>query len=233
MAKITWFGHSAFKIESKGARVLIDPFFAPGTGFNWRDAGEADLVLVTHDHGDHVGDAIAICKQCGAMLGAIVGTAEALVRRGLPAELILNGIGFNIGGSLTHKGITAVMTQAFHSSDTGMPAGYIVKMPDGARIYHAGDTGIFASMELLGKLYPLDAALLPIGGVFTMDSLQAAHAARLLGARRAVPMHFGTFPVLEPDANRFASLLPDIAPSCQCCAMQKGETMEIHAGLLA
>ncbi len=119
MSKITWFGHSAFKVESDDASVLIDPFFAPGSGFTWRDAGKPDLVLVTHDHGDHVGDAVAICRETGAMLGCVVGTAAKMANLGVPERQILNGIGFNIGGTMEYKGMAATMTQAFHSSDSG------------------------------------------------------------------------------------------------------------------
>lgn len=227
MSRVTWFGHSAFKIECGGASVLIDPFFAPATGLGWQDAGPVDMVLITHDHGDHVGDAVGICQKWGSALGAIVGTAQAMVERGVPEKQILNGIGFNIGGSLSHKGITATMTQAFHSSDSGAPAGYIVRMPDGRAIYHAGDTGIFSTMGLLGSMYPLDLALLPVGGVFTMDAEQAAHACKLLNCGMAIPMHWGTFPVLAQSPDEFLEKAATLSPSCKCVAMKPGESLEI------
>ncbi len=227
MCKITWFGHSAFKIQSGGASVVIDPFFAPNSGCTWEDACPTDLVLVTHDHGDHTGDAIAICKKCGASLGAVVGTAEALIKRGAPASAVLNGIGFNIGGTLEYEGMAITMTQAFHTSDTGSPVGYIIKMPDGLVIYHAGDTGIFSSMALLGSLYKIDVALLPIGGVFTMDALQAAHACRLLRCANVIPMHWGTFPVLCQSPADFQKKLGEIYPACECIVMQRGHSVEI------
>ena len=102
MSNITWFGHSAFKISASDAQVIIDPFFAPSTGVSAAAAGDADIVLVTHDHGDHVGDAVALCRRTGAQLGAIVGTAGKLAEAGVPQEQVLNGIGFNIGGTVTH-----------------------------------------------------------------------------------------------------------------------------------
>ena len=175
MSDIRWLGHSAFKISCNGAHVVIDPFLAPQLGFTVADVGHADLVLVTHDHGDHVGAAADICQATGAMLGAVVGTAHKAAA-GLPDSQILNGIGFNIGGTVTHKGISVTMTQAFHTSDSGCPTGYIVRMPDGLTVYHSGDTCVFGDMALWGQLYHIDVALLPIGGVFTMDAPQAAMA---------------------------------------------------------
>lgn len=228
MSKITWFDHSAFKVEANGASVLIDPFFAPNSGLTYKDAGKVDLVLITHDHGDHVGDAIAICKETGAMLGCMVGTADALKKRGLPPDQIWNGIGYNIGGTLKWKGIEALMTQAFHSSDSGEPAGYIVRMPDGLVFYHAGDTGIFSSMKLLGKLYPIKLAMLPMGGVFTMDAYQAAHACSLLGCELVIPMHWGTFPVLAQNTSQFQEILAKTAPGCQCINMERGHYIELE-----
>lgn len=227
MSQITWFGHSAFKIQAGASSVVIDPFFAPGSGCTWEQACSVDMVLVTHDHGDHVGDAAAICQNCGAALGAVVGTAEALAKRGVPQASLLNGIGFNIGGTLVFKGMSVTMTQAFHSSDTGVPVGYIIKMPDGLVIYHAGDTGIFGSMKLLGSLYKVDVALLPIGGVFTMDASQAAHACKLLGCANVIPMHWGTFPVLAQNTDEFKDRLARICPDCECIGLERGHSVEI------
>lgn len=227
MSTITWYGHSAFKIQSGSSSVLIDPYFAPGIGMNWRDVGAVDLVLITHDHSDHVGDAIEICKNCGAMLGAIVGTAQVMMAKGLPQQQIINGIGFNIGGAIQYRGMNVTMTQAVHSSDSGMPAGYIIRMPDGHIIYHAGDTGIFSSMRELGNIYGIELALLPIGGVFTMDALQAAHACKLLNCSNVIPMHWKTFPVLAQDTREFQKKLGEIAPICQFIGMQPGQSRTI------
>lgn len=227
MSIITWYGHSAFKIQSGNSSVIIDPFFAPGSGISWRDVGPVDLVLITHDHSDHVGDAVAICKSCGARVGAIVGTAQELMARGIPESQILNHIGFNIGGTLVYKGITVTMTQAFHSSDSGAPAGYIIKMAHGPVMYHSGDTGIFSSMMTLGKIYGIELAMLPIGGVFTMDALQAAHACRLLGCAWVIPMHWRTFPMLAQSTDEFRKKLGEIAPICQCINMEPGQSRQV------
>lgn len=226
MARITWFGHSCFRVETMGQNILIDPFFPPGGGYTWQDAGKIDLVLVTHDHGDHVGDTVAICAKWQASVGCMVGTAQALIKKGVAERLILNGIGFNIGGTLDYNGVRVTMTQAFHSSDSGAPAGYILRLEDGPVIYHAGDTGIFSSMRLLGELYGIGIAMLPIGGVFTMDAYQAAAAAELIKADIVIPMHWGTFPVLAQSPDEFCKDLGVRAPSCRCEVMPKGQPVE-------
>lgn len=228
MDRITWFGHSAFKVECNGASVIIDPFLAPATKLTQKDLGHADLVLVTHDHGDHVGCAIEYCKETGTRLGCVVGTAQALVERGLPKDLTIDGLGFNIGGSIEVAGMTVTMAQAFHSSDSSVPVSYIVTMPDGFRFYHAGDTGIFQTMELLGKLYPLDLAMLPIGGFFTMDALQAAHAAKLLHAQNVIPMHWGTFPMLAQSPDEFLKEMARTCPETQCLHLAPGQALEME-----
>ena len=191
---VTWYGHSNFKVSCGDVTVFIDPFFThnPSCPVTWNEAGKPDLVLVTHDHGDHTGDAVAIC--------------------------------FNIGGTIEVKGVRVTMTQAFHTSESGAPAGYVVTMPDGFTFYHAGDTGLFSSMELIGSLYPLDLALLPVGGFFTMDGLQAAHAARLLKPKAVIPMHWGTFPVLAKDTSAFASHLASVAPDVRLVSMKPGDS---------
>ena len=225
MSDITWFGHSAFKISTPDARVIIDPFFAPSAGVTAEDAGDVDIVLVTHDHGDHVGDAVSLCQRTGAHLGAIVGTAAKLGEAGVPAGQIINGIGFNMGGTVSCKGVDITMTQAYHSSDSSSPAGYIVRMPDGLTVYHAGDTCVFSGMELWGQLYDIDVALLPVGGVFTMDARQAALACKLLGCKAVVPMHWGTFPVLAQNAASFKAELERMKLASHCVDMAPGESV--------
>ncbi len=227
MSDLIWYGHAAFKIEAEGASVVIDPYCAPKWGISAEEVGKPDMVLLTHDHGDHVGETVNICRQSGAMLGCIVGTAAKMVENGLPQDQILNGIGFNIGGTVSYKGISATMTQAFHSSDSGMPAGYVIRMPDNIMFYHAGDTGIFSSMALLGSIYKIRVALLPIGGVFTMDALQASFACRLLGCEAVVPMHWGTFPVLAQSTEEFKQKLSENAPNCRCIDLKPGKPVDI------
>lgn len=204
MITLTWHGHSAFAITTPTQTILIDPWFDgnPAAKVTAENV-EADLVLVTHDHGDHVGQALDICRRTGASLGCIVELAAKLTAQGLPANQVLNGIGFNIGGTVTHNGVSVTMTQATHSCESGVPVGFIIRLDDGYTLYHAGDTGLFSSMALWGKLYKIDLALLPIGGVFTMDAAQAAMATMMLRCKKVVPMHWGTFPVLAQNRDAF------------------------------
>lgn len=219
MTTLTWHGHSAFAITTPQQTILIDPWFdgnpaAQSSAQNMR----ADLVLVTHDHHDHLGQALEICKNSGATLGCIVELAAKLQEQGLPQEQTLNGIGFNIGGTVVHNGLSVTMTQATHSCAAGVPVGFIIQLEDGYTIYHAGDTGIFSSMAMWGKLYDIDLALLPIGGTFTMDAAQAALATMMLRAKKVVPMHWGTFPVLAQNCSQFKTELQkmDMAEAMVC-----------------
>ncbi|MEW5771976.1 MAG: metal-dependent hydrolase [Thermodesulfobacteriota bacterium] len=226
---LTWHGHSCFEVRTPDAAALIDPFLDgnPKSPDGAKAIQRCDLVLVTHDHGDHVGQAVDICKRTGAMLGAIVGTAGKLQQAGVPQAQVIGGIGFNIGGTVEAKGIRATMTQAYHSSDSGAPVGYILTLPDGFTLYHAGDTGIFAGMETWGRLHSIDLALLPIGGFYTMDARQAALACALLGCKAVTPMHWGTFPVLEADTQTFAAELAKAAPNTRLQVMEPGKPVEL------
>lgn len=221
---ITWHGHSNFQIAANGVNLLIDPFFGSTADTTWDKIPDPDLVLITHDHGDHVGDVVNICKKSGAKCACMVGTGVSLIKSGVPAKQMFQGIGFNPGGSVEVKGVKVIMTQAFHPSDSGMAAGYIIILPGGFTIYHAGDTAIFQSMALLGEIYPIDVAMLPVGGFFTMDGYQAAHAARLLKAKAAIPMHWGTFPMIAATPEEFEKNLKKFAPTCRCVTMRSGET---------
>ena len=223
---VTWHGHSNFQLDFEDTTIYIDPFFTANSRADrhWEQAARADLVLATHMHGDHTGDAIALCRRDQAMFGAIVGMGEALIELGLPQELVLNGIGYNIGGTVDFKGIKITMTEAFHSSEAGAPTGFILGFPDGVTVYHAGDTGIFSNMQTWGSLYNIDLALLPAGGVFTMDGRQAAQAAALLNAKAACPMHWGTFPALAQDTDEFVRELKTRAPSCKALLLSPGES---------
>jgi L-ascorbate metabolism protein UlaG (beta-lactamase superfamily) len=227
--ELTWHGHSAFQLDTGGATVLIDPFFDgnPGAVKKAADMAKADLVLVTHDHGDHVGQALSICQTTKAMLGAVVETAAKLVAQGLPVAQVLNGIGFNIGGTVRQGDIRVTMTQATHSSESGVAAGYVLRLADGYTIYHAGDTGLFAGMELLGRLYAIDLALLPIGGIFTMCARQAAVACTLLRCKKVAPMHYGSFPVLEKNAETFAGHLEDLGAAAELLILDPGTAVAL------
>lgn len=227
---LTWHGHANFQLSMPDLEILIDPFFEGNPCCTAKAGGidALDLVLVTHDHWDHVGDAVEICKRTGAGIGAVVGTARKFVEQGIPAEQIVNGIGFNIGGSVQFKGATITMTQAYHSSDSAVPVGYILTLPDGFTVYHSGDTGIFSGMELWGKLYSIDLALLPIGGVLTMDPRQAAYACDLLQCDSVIPMHWGTFPVLEKNTQEFGRYLAEFAPQTRMVDLMPGSSIVLE-----
>jgi L-ascorbate metabolism protein UlaG (beta-lactamase superfamily) len=227
--QLTWHGHANFEIITPELNILIDPWFEgnPSAKTGAGSITKADLVLVTHDHADHLGQTVDICDRTGASLGAIVELAAKCRSMGVKQDRILNGIGFNIGGTVEFKGVKITMTQAFHSSDRGSCVGFIITLENGTCLYHAGDTGIFSSMELWGKLYKIDLAILPIGGVFTMDSRQAALACQLLGCKKVVPMHWGSFPVLEQNTDMFRQELVFQAPETKLLSMKPGETITI------
>lgn len=233
MAKtiIQWLGHSSFRIISPGGKILlIDPWFEgnPSAAVGMEGIDKADIILVTHDHFDHMGQAAELLKKTGALAIANVETGQRMQNElGVDSEkVIFGGFGMNIGGSADIEGITVIMTQAFHSTSTGAPVGYIIRMENGTTVYHAGDTGIFSSMSVLGELYPIDVALLPIGSVFTMDPIQAAHSLTLLRPKNTIPMHFGTFPILEQNADRFKAEAASRAPNTKVVVLKPGEKAE-------
>ncbi len=229
MAKTTikWLSHSGFQITSNSGKILyIDPWFEnPLSACTINDVKEAAMVLVTHDHFDHVGQAADVVKKTGGLLVANVETARRLQSEShIPAEKVCYfGYGMNIGGNLLYEGISVTMTQAFHSTATGAPCGYIIKLEDGTTIYHAGDTGLFDSMKIFGELYKIDVALLPIGSVFTMDPLQAAWAVKMISPKKVIPMHYKTFPILIQDPKEFVDLTRREAPHVEVVVLNPGQ----------
>ncbi len=203
--KLTWFGHSTFLLETAaGTRVMIDPWITgnPRCPEHLADPGKLDVILLSHGHGDHTGDAVRLAaeKQPQAVL-AMVELAGWLGSQGVE-----NVVGFNKGGTTEAAGVRFTMTQAIHSSSvetdsgalyTGEPAGFVIQTEAGYRIYFAGDTCVFGDMALIGELYAPDLAMLPIGDFYTMGPREAAKAVELLGVKHVVPMHYGTFPLLH------------------------------------
>ncbi|NLS45539.1 MAG: metal-dependent hydrolase [Firmicutes bacterium] len=226
--QIRWLGHAAFEITSaKGRKILIDPWISgnPACPLKVEDLATPDLVLITHDHQDHYGIDIPVLLEKGqGILLTQPEVIEKVRKEGVPEEKIVNhGSGMNIGGTVEIKEIKVTMTQATHSSGVGSPCGFIVTLEDGKVIYHAGDTGIFSSMELFGELYNINVALLPIGSVFVMDSLQAATSLKLLKPRIAIPMHYKTFPILEQSADKFVAEAKEKAPFVEVKVLKPGE----------
>ncbi len=229
---VKWHGHANFEITSaNGKKILIDPWFEgnPSCVTPLSDVKDIDYILITHDHFDHMGQAVEIAQSTKATLVGLVETMAKLQgEMGIPPEQVVNGgFGMNIGGTATLDGIKVTMTQAFHSSATGNPSGFIVTLENGKRIYHAGDTGIFGTMATLGEMYKLDLALLPVGSCFTMDPYQAAHALTLLKPKAVIPMHYQTFPILEPDAGGFVKLAKEKAPDVKVVTLSPGEEYKL------
>jgi len=225
--KIRWFGHSGFSVQDpSGKTVLIDPWFQgnPTAPFGPEEVKNAEFLLLTHDHFDHSADAADLVARTGALVIGIFELVGDLKAKGVPESRLLHGgIGMNVGGTVVLDGFSFTMTEAHHSSTLGAPVGYVIQTPSGVTVYHSGDTGIFATMAIIGDLYPIDVALLPIGSVFTMDYRQAAKAAVLLKAKTVIPMHFGSFPILEPNADRFVAEMRKIAPETKVVVLRPGE----------
>jgi L-ascorbate metabolism protein UlaG (beta-lactamase superfamily) len=224
MMKFTYLGHAAFKVESDGKTVFIDPWLTgPTSSMKVDEVDKADIVLVTHDHGDHgYTEALSICKKTGAYFIAINELGIKAKEAGLHNVHTLN-----IGGSVDIDGITVTLLQAFHSCGIGAPTGFVVKFPSGS-FYHAGDTGLFASMELFGELYKPDITLLPIGSYYTADELQAAKAVELLKPKVVIPMHYDTFPIITADTDKFSQLVSERNPDVKVEIMKPGESRELN-----
>ncbi|MCL6612661.1 MAG: metal-dependent hydrolase [Peptococcaceae bacterium] len=228
---VKWLGHAACQITTdKGKVVLIDPWISgnPVCPVKKEDIPKADLILVTHDHFDHVGSDIPdLVKAGGGVVVAQPELAGALQQSGVSQENIIFGMGMNIGGQVVVSGIKVTMTQAFHSGTAGNAVGYIVVLEDGKTVYHAGDTGVFSDMGIFGQLYNIDLALLPIGSVFVMDPVQAAFSLTLLKPKKAVPIHYGTFPILVQDAGGFVKLAGEKAPGTEVVVLKPGQEVVI------
>ena len=204
---ITWYGHACIRIDTPGGKVvLIDPWFGNPLSPLPADAVDrCDVLLVTHGHGDHLGDAVALASRLRPVWPCIHEMSLWLARR-LPGGSDAT-MGMNKGGTVSVAGLRVTMTGAEHSAGDwnaggettlylGEPAGFVVEMENGFRIYHAGDTAVFGDMRLIGELYRPDLAMLPIGGHYTMGPREAAKAVELLGVRHVMPIHYGTFPLL-------------------------------------
>ncbi len=228
--KVKWLGHSGFQIDTPGGKtILIDPWIEgnPKATGDKSSISRGDFLLITHDHFDHSGDAFSIAEQTGALAIGIFEITVDLKQKGLPESQILHGgNGMNIGGTVSLDGISFTMVQAHHSSTLGTPVGYVITLENGFTLYHAGDTGIFSEMEIIGELYGVDLAILPIGSVFTMDGLQAAKALSLINPKFAVPMHYGTFPILDQSADRFIAEAARLAPGVEIDVLPPGVEKE-------
>jgi L-ascorbate metabolism protein UlaG (beta-lactamase superfamily) len=233
----TWYGHACVEVVSPGGKtILLDPWFGNPRSTRAADSVEAcDLLLVTHGHGDHMGEAVALGSRLQPAWPCIHEMSLWLARR-------LSGgsdavIGMNKGGTVEAAGLKVTMVHADHSAGDwnadggvplylGEPAGFVVELENGRRFYHAGDTDVFGDMRLIGELHHPDVAFLPIGGHYTMGPREAALAVQLLGVKTVVPIHYGTYPILAgtPDELR-AALRARRLGSVQVIAPEVGQTV--------
>lgn len=226
--KITWLGHAAFLFEAE-KKLLIDPFISgnPTAPCSHEDL-DPDIIAVTHGHRDHLGDTIAIGARTGCRIISIHEVANYIKSKGVFAE------GMNKGGKMEVKGVSLTMTHALHSSsidesgfsfDGGSPAGFVINI-GGHSIYHAGDTGVFGDMQLIGELYGPEIALLPIGSRFTMGIKEAVKAVELIRPEIVVPMHYNTFDVIRQDPEEFRKAV-EAKVDTKVIILEPGEFLEL------
>ncbi|CEG28196.1 metal-dependent hydrolase [Bacillus sp. B-jedd] len=225
--KISYHGHSVVKIITGETTILIDPFINGNGLTDLKEENEKpDVIIVTHGHNDHVGDTVSLARRNDSLVIANFETANFLAEQGLRTH------GMHIGGSYQFDFGKVKLTQAFHGSSyetddgqviyCGMPAG-VLFMAEGKTIYHAGDTGLFSDMKLIGERHPIDVAFLPIGDNFTMGPEDAAYAAKLLSAKITVPVHYNTFPPIRQDPHAFIDMVEDGSGR----VMEPGDFIEI------
>ncbi|MDH4420779.1 MULTISPECIES: metal-dependent hydrolase [Bacillus] len=226
--KVSYHGHSVVKIETNGKVILIDPFLTgnPATDLKAEDV-KVDAILLSHGHGDHVGDTVELAKKNNAVVVAPFELATFLSWQGV------NTHPMHIGGAHEFDFGKVKFTQAFHGSShideenktityTGMPAGILFTAEE-KTVYHAGDTALFSDMKLIGELNNIDVAFLPIGDNFTMGPEDAVLAAKWINAKIVVPMHYNTFPVIEQDPYQFVEKLQN----CTGKVLDAGESITL------
>ena len=226
---VTWLGHASFRLDTPGGkRIYVDPFLSgnPKCPNSEQEPERVDVIALTHGHGDHVGDTVELSKKFEPEIVAMIELKTWLGQQGAPVGEMP---GINKGGTIEAGGVRFTLVNAFHSSASddgdylGEAAGLILTLENGTTIYFAGDTCVFSDMQLIGRIYSPDVAVLPIGGWFTMDPREAGVALELLGAKRCLPCHYGTFPVLTgtPDELR------QQAPGVDVIAIEPGETVTV------
>jgi L-ascorbate metabolism protein UlaG (beta-lactamase superfamily) len=225
--ELTWYGHSTLGLKTGGFSLLVDPFFTGNPAASTSaDTVKADFILVTHGHGDHVGDTVAIAKRTGA---AVIANFE--ICNWLSGKGVAKTHGQHLGGGFNHPFGYLKLTHAEHGSAMpdgsygGNPCGFLLTTLDGKKIYLAGDTGLFGDMKLLGE-ENLDLAVLPIGDNFTMGPEDALRAVRMLSPKHVVPIHFNTFGVIQQDGAAWAARVAS-ETSAKVHLLKPGETFTL------
>jgi L-ascorbate metabolism protein UlaG (beta-lactamase superfamily) len=231
--KILYYGHSTFSLTTPSGQVaIIDPWVMtnPQCPESLKKVGRLDAIFITHGHSDHTGDLLALAKSHKPKIVSTFETYLWLESKQTGAQALPG----NKGGSQKVGDFDITMTHAFHSNSIddngtriygGEPGGYIVRLPGGFTLYHAGDTAVFGDMKLIADMYKPDLACLPIGDVFTMGPREAAVAIRLLGVKHVIPMHYATFPMLTGTPEKLKEETKDIA-GLQIHALKPGETLD-------
>ena len=226
---LTWLGHAAFRIDTPGGkRIYVDPFLNgnPSCPEAELEPERVDAIFLTHGHVDHVGDTVDLAQKFGCPVYAQVELRGWLSAQGLTENM---AEAYNKGGTIEWEGIKATLTDGNHSSSAndgtylGESCGIVFELEDGFKLYFAGDTNVFGDMALIARIYEPEVAVLPIGDHFTMGPREAAVALELLGVKRCIPSHYGTFPLLTGTPEQ----LRELAPGVEILAPEPGGSVEL------